>query len=232
MSIADFLEGASIWVLPVLLAVTLHEAAHAYVAKLLGDDTATKLGRVSLNPLKHIDPFGTVLLPGILIFSGAPFLFGWAKPVPVVFGRLRNPKRDMIFVAIAGPISNILIALIAAFCFNFIPLIDNPVAYKWVAQNLSNAININLILAIFNMFPILPLDGGRILTGLLPTPLAIKFSKSERYGMFVLLGLIFLLPMIGQQIGTDLDIFRYVMIEAKSAIIPFFQELANLIKFN
>ncbi|WP_421783589.1 site-2 protease family protein [Kiloniella litopenaei] len=117
MDINEFLLGASVWVLPVLLAVTLHEAAHAYAARLLGDDTASKLGRVSLNPAKHIDPFGTILLPSMLIFIGSPFILGWAKPVPVVFGRLNNPKRDMIFVALAGPASNILIALIAAFGF-------------------------------------------------------------------------------------------------------------------
>ncbi len=231
VDIEKILGLASVWILPVLIAVTLHEAAHAYVARLLGDDTATKLGRVSLNPAKHIDPVGTILLPGMLIFSGAPFLFGWAKPVPVVFGRLGNPKRDMIFVAIAGPVSNIFIAIVAALCFNFVTLFQDPTLIEWVAKNLWNAIQINLVLAIFNMIPILPLDGGRILTGLLPVPLAIKFSKSERYGMFLLIGLIFLLPMIGRSLGTDLDLFRHIIGGSQDVLIPYFKDLMTLFRF-
>lgn len=227
MDINEFLLGASVWVLPVLLAVTLHEAAHAYAARLLGDDTASKLGRVSLNPAKHIDPFGTILLPSMLIFIGSPFILGWAKPVPVVFGRLNNPKRDMIFVALAGPASNILIALIAALGFAVFGLVPD-VAADWVAQNLENAIKINLMLAVFNMLPIPPLDGGRVLTGLLPNSLAIPFSRLEKYGMIILIGLIFVLPMIGRQIGMDLNLISYVIIKSIHAMLPFFQAIANL----
>ncbi|WP_120496483.1 site-2 protease family protein [Kiloniella sp. EL199] len=227
MDINEFLLGASVWVLPVLLAVTLHEAAHAYAARLLGDDTASKLGRVSLNPAKHIDPFGTILLPSMLILIGSPFILGWAKPVPVVFGRLNNPKRDMIFVALAGPVSNIFIALIAALGFAVFGLVPDFAA-DWVGQNLENAIKINLMLAVFNMLPIPPLDGGRVVTGLLPTSLAIPFSRLEKYGMIILIGLIFVLPMIGRQIGMDLNLISYVIIKSIHAMLPFFQAIANL----
>ncbi|MEH6631961.1 MAG: site-2 protease family protein [Halopseudomonas aestusnigri] len=227
MDIEVFLRGASVWVLPVLLAVTLHEAAHAYVAKMLGDDTASKLGRVSLNPVKHIDPFGTILLPSMLILFGSPFVLGWAKPVPVAFGRLRNPKRDMIFVAIAGPISNLLIALVAAIGMWVIggDLI-RPVG--WLDENFRNAIFINCILAVFNMIPIPPLDGGRVLTGLLPTPLAIKFARLERFGMLVLIGLIFILPMIGRQLGYELNVISYIVLTpVYDVLLPFYYSITT-----
>src|SRR6185437_4050639 len=151
------LYAASAWVIPVLLAITLHEAAHGYVAHLLGDDTAWRLGRVSFNPLKHVDPFGTVLLPGLLLLMHAPFLFGYAKPVPVQFRALRHPRRDMVWVAAAGPVMNILQATIAALAFHVID--DLPAgAAAWIAQNLVNAIDLNVILAVFNMIPLPPLD--------------------------------------------------------------------------
>ncbi|WP_020591830.1 site-2 protease family protein [Kiloniella laminariae] len=227
MDVGEFLHGLSVWALPVLLAVTLHEAAHAIAARKLGDDTAYQLGRVTLNPLKHIDPFGTILLPVVLIFSGSPFILGWAKPVPVRFGRLGNPKRDMIFVALAGPVSNLLIAFVAAIGIAVIGIVPD-IATVWVFENFKNAILINLMLAAFNMLPILPLDGGRVLTGLLPTPLAIKFSQTERFGMLILLVLIFALPFVGRELGMDLNVIGYIIRTVMQGMLPFFEAIANL----
>jgi Zn-dependent protease len=152
------LYDLSVWVLPLLFAITFHEAAHGFVAYRLGDNTAKELGRVSFNPLKHIDPFGTVLLPAVLLLSHSPFLFGYAKPVPVNFRNLNNPRLDMVWVALAGPVTNILLALAAAFAFHALPFVPADYA-KWVADNLKNTLIINVVLAIFNMLPIPPLDG-------------------------------------------------------------------------
>ena len=144
---------ASTWVIPVLFAITLHEAAHAFVGRFLGDDTASKLRRVSLNPFKHIDPVGTILLPGLLLLAQSPFLFGYAKPVPVKFVALRNPRRDMVWVAAAGPATNIVLAVITALGFHLIGFLP-PDGARWVAENLKNALIINVVLAIFNLFPL------------------------------------------------------------------------------
>ena len=173
---------ASTWVIPVILAVTLHEAAHAFVARFLGDDTASRLGRVSLNPLKHIDPVGTILLPGILLLARSPFLFGYAKPVPVNFSALRNPRRDMAWVAAAGPAMNIALATVAALAFHLVGFLPMNSAH-WVAENLQNALIINVILAIFNLFPQPPLDGGRIAAGLLPDALAVPLARPRSGGI-------------------------------------------------
>src|ERR1700722_12267313 len=146
---------ASAWVIPVIIAIPFHEAAHGFVARLFGDDTAWRLGRVSFNPLKHIDPFGTILLPGMLLLLGSPFLFGFAKPVPVNFKALRNPRRDMIWVAAAGPGMNIGLAVLAALSFHVVSYFPDTVG-RWIAENLKNALVINVFLAIFNMLPLPP----------------------------------------------------------------------------
>jgi Zn-dependent protease len=197
--------AVSVWVLPLVIAITFHEAAHGFVAHRLGDNTAWQLGRVSFNPLKHIDPFGTLLLPAILLLSHSPFLFGYAKPVPVNFRALRHPRLDMVWVALAGPATNIALALVAAAAFHLLGLAPENSA-QWFADNLKNALVINVVLAVFNMLPIPPLDGGRVAVGLLPNFLAIPLSRLEPYGMLILIGFLILLPMVGTRLGLNLDV--------------------------
>ena len=204
------LYGISVWVLPVVIAITFHEAAHAFVARYFGDHTASELGRVSFNPFKHIDPFGTVLLPGILLLSGSPFLFGYAKPVPVNFRNLNHPRLDMVWVALAGPATNILLALVAALAFHALPFAPASAA-QWIADNLKNALIINVVLAIFNMLPIPPLDGGRVAVGLLPNILAYPLSRLEPYGMLILIGVLIVLPLAGSQFGLNLDVISSIL---------------------
>lgn len=208
----------SVWLLPVLIAITFHEAAHAYVARFLGDDTASRLGRVSLNPLRHIDLFGTILLPALLLLARSPFLFGYAKPVPVNFHALRNPRFGMVLVAAAGPATNIGLAILAALGFHLIVYLPG-VAAEWVALNLRNALVINVVLAVFNLFPLPPLDGGRIAVGLLPIPLAAQLARLERYGMMILIGLIIVLPLLGSQLGVDLGFVSHLISSSTSAVI-------------
>jgi Zn-dependent protease len=204
------LYDVSVWVLPLIIAITFHEAAHGFVAHHFGDNTAWDRGRVSFNPLRHIDPFGTLIMPAILLLSHSPFLFGYAKPVPVNFRALRNPRIDMVWVALAGPATNIALALIAATAFHIVDYVPESAA-QWLADNLKNALVINIILAIFNMLPIPPLDGGRVAVGLLPPMLAAPLARLEPYGMLILIGILILLPLAGSQFGLNLDVISAIL---------------------
>jgi Zn-dependent protease len=212
------LYAVSVWVLPLVIAITFHEAAHGFVAYHFGDNTAWERGRVSFNPLKHIDPFGTLILPAVLLLSHSPFLFGYAKPVPVNFRALRQPRIDMVWVALAGPATNIFLALCAAAAFHLLAYAPAGVA-QWIADNLKNALVINVVLAIFNMLPIPPLDGGRVAVGLLPNALAIPLSRLEPYGMLILIGLLILLPVLGGQLGLNLDVISAILRRATGYVI-------------
>jgi Zn-dependent protease len=214
----DLIYTISIWLLPVLIAITFHEAAHGYVARSLGDDTASRLGRVSINPFRHIDPFGTIILPGLLLLARSPFLFGYAKPVPVNFRALRNPRIGMVLVAAAGPATNIGLAIVAALSFHLIAYLPRTIA-QWTALNLKNAIIINAVLAVFNLFPLPPLDGGRIAVGLLPNVFAKQLARLEPYGLMILIGLLILLPLLGSQTGLDLDFVSRLISIATDALI-------------
>ena len=204
------LYDLSVWVLPLIIAITFHEAAHGFVAHALGDNTAFERGRVSFNPLKHIDPFGTLLLPAMLLLAHSPFLFGYAKPVPVNFRSLRNPRIDMVWVALAGPGTNIALALVAAAAFHVLDYLP-PNTAQWVADNLKNALLINVVLAVFNMLPIPPLDGGRVAVGLLPRRLGAALARLEPFGMLILIGILILLPVAGSQFGLNLDIISTIL---------------------
>ena len=214
----DMLYLVSIWLLPVLIAITFHEAAHAFVARHLGDETASRLGRVSLNPFRHIDPLGTILLPGLLLLARSPFLFGYAKPVPVNFRALRNPRSGMVLVAAAGPAMNIGLAVVAALSFHLVSYLPVTIA-QWVALNLKNALVINVVLAIFNLFPLPPLDGGRIAVGLLPNVVGQQLARLERYGMMILIGLLIILPVLGSQLRVDLGFVSHVISSATDAVL-------------
>ncbi len=191
MSINEIVQTIATHALPVLLAITLHEAAHGLVAKLLGDNTAWAMGRVTINPFVHIDPVGTIAMPLILyIATAGHFLFGYAKPVPVDFSRLRNPKRDMIWVALAGPVANLLQAVVWAVVIYV--LTANNTEERFFFEMAQAGLLTNLVMFAFNLFPVPPMDGGRILVGLLPLRLAIGYSRVERFGFFIVMGLVML----------------------------------------
>jgi Zn-dependent protease len=203
----------TISIIPVLLAITVHEAAHGYAAKHFGDKTAYFLGRITLNPIKHIDPVGTVVIPGMLLLLSAPFLFGWAKPVPVNFSNLNNPKKDMMWVALAGPASNLVMAIIWAIILGLFK--SSGASYALFVIGMAQVgIMINLVLMLLNLLPIPPLDGGRMAVSLLPSPWSYKLASIERYGMFILIFLIvsgllsaILLPLLRFFQGTLIGIF-------------------------
>jgi Zn-dependent protease len=207
--IADILLRIAIMAPGMILAITLHEAAHGYVAWKLGDDTAYRLGRVTFNPLRHIDPVGTVILPALLYFTTG-FIFGYAKPVPVDFRRLHSPRRDMVLVAGAGPASNLLIALGSAALLHLVP--DSRDFVPLVLSSiLVTSVLFNVMIGVFNMIPLPPLDGGRVAVGLLPNPLAYRLARLERVGILILLIALIGLPFIGRQIGIDLNIVWWIL---------------------
>jgi Zn-dependent protease len=192
------LQAAAL-IVPLIVAIVFHEVAHGWTARLFGDPTAADANRLSLNPLRHIDLFGTILLPGMLKLVGAP-VFGWAKPVPVNFARLRNPRWHSVLVALAGPGTNIVLAALAAFLARLLfPHMENGVPQAFVGLNLINFIQINLFLALFNMIPVPPFDGSRVLAGFLPDGLRQRFQALDRYAMLIMIAMIVLLPKLGPQ---------------------------------
>jgi Zn-dependent protease len=194
MDVESILRGISIWALPVMLAIVLHEVAHGWVADKLGDDTARWMGRLTLNPLKHIDPVGTILIPLLLLIMHSPFIFGYAKPVPIDFRKLRRPKQDMVWVALAGPVTNLILAVASAVLLAL--LVEMPRSLGWLIEPLAlmcqASILINMVLCIFNLLPLPPLDGGRIAVGLLPGPAAYQLSRIEPYGFIIIVVLLLL----------------------------------------
>ena len=213
--------------IPAILAITLHEAAHGFIALAFGDPTAKERGRLSLNPFRHVDPFGTIILPAMLKLSGSPFIMGWAKPVPVDFGQLRNPRSDMVWVALAGPGMNIALAMISALLLNMLVYLP-PDAIPFVKETLENSLGINVLLAVFNMIPLPPLDGGRVAVGLLPLPLARGLARTEKYGILLMLGILIALPWLGSQIGVDLDLFAWIILPIADAVVNFIAAVAGL----
>ena len=219
MDISAFIQSLAISALPIIFAITLHEAAHGYVARLFGDPTAWMLGRISANPFRHIDPVGTLLVPAIIVFTSyvaldSVFIFGWAKPVPVNFGRLRNPKRDMLWVAGAGPAANLAMALLWALVFKLVTLMPFHEYSLALAEMARIGISVNIGLMVLNLLPLPPLDGGRIAVSLLPYPLAVRFAQLERWGFAILLVLLFT--------GLLSDIMRPFVATLKKMIIFIF----------
>lgn len=216
MDIGAIIQAISIAALPVIFAITLHEAAHGYVARHYGDPTAWQAGRISLNPLRHIDPVGTLLVPGLILATsyltvGSAMLFGWAKPVPVDFGRLRQPKRDMLWVALAGPATNLLMALGWALMFKLAVALGPSYYGRPLAQMSLIGINVNLVLMVLNLIPLPPLDGGRVAVSLLPYRLALPFSRLERWGFPILLLMMFT-GILGDIIGPFVALGRSLIV--------------------
>jgi Zn-dependent protease len=207
----------SVWALPVLLAITFHEAAHAWAAWLCGDPTAKQQNRLSFNPVRHIDPVGTILVPAMLILMQAGMLFGWAKPVPVDPRHMRVPRRDMMLVAAAGPAANIVIAFVSAILLHVAYYLPGQIE-AWAEATLLNSIWLNVILAVFNMIPLPPLDGGKVAVGMLPHRQAMKLESLERFGFLIVLGVFFLLPSLTEKVGIDLPIGEWLIWKPASLV--------------
>ena len=218
---SSLIQTIAVYALPVIFAITLHEAAHGYVARWLGDNTAYVLGRVSINPMRHIDPLGTIAIPLLLYFatSGA-FMFGYAKPVPVNFRRLNHPRQDMVWVAVAGPATNVLLAIVSSLLLYGVGLIP-AISAEWVSANLWNSVQFNALICVFNMLPLPPLDGGRVAVGLLPDALAFPLARLERYGILILLLFLFAPPLVGAQTGHNLNILGWLIGTPADALIRF-----------
>jgi Zn-dependent protease len=192
----NLLWNVATWLIPLVIAIVFHEVSHGWVANVLGDPTARMRGRLTFNPIKHVDPFGTVVLPMVLAVTGAP-MFGWAKPVPVVAKRLRNPRYHMILVALAGPGMNLLLALVTAILFAALAAAaPEGLLWSFIGQNLLNFVVINVFLAVFNLIPLPPFDGGHVVQGLLPPNLARHYGKLQRYGLLLLVILLLVIPTL------------------------------------
>ena len=201
---SNIIYEIAVWLVPLVIAIVFHEVAHGLVARKLGDTTAERKGRLSLNPIRHIDPFGTLVLPMLLAISHAP-VFGWAKPVPVNYRRLNNPRRDMVLVALAGPGMNLLLALVGTAILSVTIMESGGAqagATAFVATNALNFVLINIFLAVFNLLPVPPFDGGHVVEGLLPRPLATRFRKVGRYSLLVLVALLLVLPAISPRVDV------------------------------
>jgi Zn-dependent protease len=219
----ETIQNIAIWAVPVLVAIVFHEVAHGYVANYLGDPTAARMGRLTLNPLAHIDPFGTVLLPLLLIVVRSPFVFGYAKPVPVNFHNLRHPKRDMIWVALAGPLTNLALALGSAMVLKLLLSYDEPLSaasgssiaiFSPLADMAKTSVIMNVVLAVFNLIPIPPLDGGRVLVGLLPEPQSSVVARVEPFGFLIVIALLMtdvLDRLMGPAIRFLLGVFNWLV---------------------
>ena len=225
----DTIYQATALIVPLILAIVFHEVAHGWTARLLGDPTAAQLGRLSLNSIRHVDPFGTIILPGMLKLAGLP-VFGWARPVPVVKQRLRNPRRDMMIVAAAGPGSNLVMAFAAAILLGlvlrpFSGLEPPSGATAFLALNLYNFIMLNAFLALFNLLPVPPFDGGHIVEGLLPRPLAARFAGLHRQALLVMILLLVVLPWI----SPSLNVVGWLVVPPVDALTDYYMELAGAV---
>ena len=223
-----FIDKVIIYGLPLILAITLHEAAHGYAALIKGDDTAKRAGRLSVNPIKHVDLVGTILIPLVLLLFRAPFIFGYAKPVPVNFNALRNPRRDMVFVALAGPLTNFALAFISAILFHLLFLLPITLAL-FFKEMLEFSLLINVMLGVFNLLPLPPLDGGRVAVGLLPDVVARPLASLERWGIFILFGGFIVLPLVLSRIGIDFNPFELLLKDVIFNLVRFIARIAGIV---